>query len=294
MNVKKFGYHLLAVVLVIPLAPMINRMIPEMMIGSFNADLFAAILLSLVMVRLMLWLCKPLLIPASLLLGILILINTLNQSYTVSSVVKDYKQLVAYNWDNRTRKEKGLYLVKPSLFDTEVERAVKGIKHQIIFNDSAIRSFAVKESTAYFADKYGKYGPTARYLSLFKYINNHFHYVPDPKKSEYYATPLETIENGIAGDCDDHTILMISALGAIGAKTRMVLTENHVYPELYCANKTEFLQLKSAIMELFQKDRPQGLFYREENDSYWINLDYSAPYPGGPYANNKAYAVEEF
>lgn len=294
MNVKEFGYHLLAVVLVVPLAPLINRMIPELMIGSYNVDLYAAILLSLVMVRLMLWLCKPLLIPASLLLGVLMLINTLSQTYTVSSVVKDYKQLVAYNWDNRTRKEKGLYLVKPSLFDTEVERAVKGIKHQINSNDSTIRNFAVKESTAYFTDKYGKYGPTARYLSLFKYINSHFHYVPDPKKREYYATANETIENGIAGDCDDHTILMISALGAIGAKTRMVLTEDHVYPELYCANKTEFLQLQAAIMDLFEKEHPQGLFYREENDTYWINLDYSAPYPGGPYTNNKAYAVEEF
>lgn len=294
MNVKAFSYHLLAVVLVIPLAPMLNRLIPEMMIGGFNADLFTAILLSLVIVRLILWLCKPLLIPASLLFGILILANTFNQRYTVSSVVKEYKQLVAYNWDNRTRKEKGLYIVKPSLFDTEVERAVKGMKHQILLNDSAIRNFAVKESIAYFSDKYGEYGLTARYLSLFKYINNHFHYVPDPKKTEYYATPMETIENGIAGDCDDHTILMISALGAIGAKTRMVLTEDHVYPELYCANKKEFLQMQSAIIDLFQKDQPHGLFYREENSAYWINLDYSAPYPGGPYTNEKAYAVEEF
>lgn len=294
MNVKEFGYHLLAVVLVIPLAPMINRMIPEMMIGSFNADLFAAILLSLVLVRLLLWLCKPLLIPASLLLGVLMLINTLNQTYTVSSVVKDYRQLVSYNWDNRTRKEKGLYLVKPSLFDTEVERAVKGMKRQIVFNDSAIRNFAVKHSTTYFTDTYSKYGPTARYLSVFKYINSKFKYVPDPKKREYYATPTETIENGLSGDCDDHTILMISALGSIGAKTRMVLTEDHVYPELYCANKQEFLQLQTAIMDLFEKDHPQGLYFREENEAYWINLDYSAPYPGGPYTNNKAYAIEEF
>ena len=294
MNVKDFGYHLLAVVLVIPLAPMINRMIPEMIIGSFNADLFAAILLSLVIVRLILWLCKPLLIPASLLLGVLMMINTLNQTYTVSTVVKDYRQLVSYNWDNRTRKEKGLYLVKPSLFDTEVERAVKGIRLQIVFNDSAIRNFAVKNSTKYFNDKYSKYGPTTRYLSVFKYINSNFKYVPDPNKREYYATPSETIDNGLSGDCDDHTILMISALGSIGAKTRMVLTEDHVYPELYCASKQEFLQLQSAIMDLFEKDHPQGLYYREEKDAFWINLDYSAPYPGGPYANNKAYAIEEF
>ncbi len=264
------------------------------MIGSFNADLFLAILLALVFVRLVLWLFKPLIIPSFVMIALIMFFNIYSNTYTVSGMVTDYRNLVSSNWDNRMKKDKNLYIVKPSLFDSEVEKAVKGMKSQMNFKDSMVRNFAVKYSTAYFDDEYKIYGPTVRYLSLFKYINHNFKYVQDPQKKEYYATPMETIENGMAGDCDDHTILMISALNAIGAKTRMVLTEDHVYPELYCGDRKSFLRLQSAIIDLFPQENFSGLYYREENGAFWINLDYSAHHPGGPYVNNKAYAVVEF
>ncbi|HLO81846.1 MAG TPA: transglutaminase domain-containing protein [Chitinophagaceae bacterium] len=291
---EDFFYHMLAVLCIVPLAPMINRVIPPVMIGNFNADLFVAILMALAFVRIVLWLFKPLIIPSFVMIALVMLFNTYANTYTVSGMVTDYKNLVTINWENRMKKDKNLFLVKPSLFDTEVEKAVKGMKAQMNFKDSTVRNFAVKYSTAYFEDEYKNYGPTVRYLSLFKHINHNFKYVQDPLKKEYYATPMETIENGMAGDCDDHTILMISALNCIGAKTRMVLTEDHVYPELYCGDKKSFLRLQSAIIDLFPQENFSGLYYREENGEYWINLDYSAHHPGGPYVNNKAYAVVEF
>jgi hypothetical protein len=291
---KDFLYHLVAMLCVIPLAPMINRVIPPLMVGSFNADLVIAILLSLAFVRFVLWLFKPLIIPSFVMIAVIMVFNMYARTYTVSSMVTDYRNMVSSNWGNRMKKEKNLYLVKPSLFDSEIEKAVKGMKSQMNFADSTVRSFAVKRSTQYFKDSYKNYGPTVRYLSLFKYINRNFNYVADPLKREYYASPMETIANDLAGDCDDHTILMISALNAIGAKTRMVLTEDHVYPELFCGNKDQFLKTQTAIKELFPHEQVSGLFYREENGNFWLNLDYSARHPGGPYANNKAYAVVEF
>jgi Transglutaminase-like superfamily len=291
---ENFFYHLVAVLCIVPLAPMINRVIPPIMIGGFNADLFLAILLSLGFVRFVLWVFKPLIIPSFVMIALIMLFNVYARTYTVSSMVSDYRNLVNYNWENRMKKDKNLFIVKPSLFDSEVERAVKGMRSQMNFKDSILRNFAVKYSTAYFNEQYKLYGPTVRYLSLFRHINGNFKYVQDPVKNEYYASPMETIDNGLAGDCDDHTILMISALNTIGAKTRMVLTEDHVYPELYCGDKNSFLKLQSAIIELFPQENFSGLYYREENGNYWINLDYSAHHPGGPYINNKAYAVVEF
>jgi hypothetical protein len=47
-------------------------------------------------------------------------------------------------------------------------------------------------------------------------------------------------------------------------------------------------------MQLFPQENFNGLYYREESGQFWLNLDYSAHHPGGPYANNKAYAVVEF
>ena len=74
----------------------------------------------------------------------------------------------------------------------------------------------------------------------------------------------------------------------------MVLTENHVYPELFCGDKKKFMQIQEAITHLFSTENFSGLYYREENGNYWINLDYTAHHPGGPYVDNKAYAIVEF
>jgi hypothetical protein len=286
--------YALAVATIIPLAPIINRVIPPIFLGGYNADLILAILIAALFVRVVLWLFKPLIIPSFIMVVLIMLFNSFTNTYTVSSVVMDYKKMVSSNWSNKDKKEKDLFLVKPSLFDTEVEKSVKGMKAKINVIDSGVRNFAVNHATTYFNEAYRDYGATARYLSLFKYINGNFKYVPDPLKDEYYASPMETIENGLAGDCDDHTILMISSLKAIGAKTRMVLTVDHVYPELYCGNKESFLRIQHAIAELFPQENFEGLYYREEDGNFWLNLDYSARHPGGPYANNKAYAIVEF
>ena len=297
-NKRKFAWefflHLLGLLTIIPLAPMINRVIPPLMIGRFNADLLIAITIAFLFVRFVLWVFKPLIIPAFLMVGLIFLFNMFTNTYTVSSVVMDYKNLVMSNWQNRAKKEKDLFLVKPSLFDSEVDKAVKGMKSKINQKDSLVRKFAIKHAVQYFDDAYRQYGNTVRILSLFKYINQNFKYVSDPIRDEYYATPMETIDAGLAGDCDDHTILMIAALKSIGAKTRMVLSVDHVYPELYCGNKASFLKIQSAVTDLFSQENFTGLYYREENGEYWLNLDYSAHYPGGPYVSNKAYAVVEF
>lgn len=72
---RDFLYHLVAMLCIIPLAPMINRVIPPLMIGSFNADLFVAILLSLLFVRFVLWLFKPLIIPSFVMIALIMIFN---------------------------------------------------------------------------------------------------------------------------------------------------------------------------------------------------------------------------
>jgi transglutaminase-like putative cysteine protease len=290
----EFFLNLLGLLTIVPLAPMVNRVIPPILIGSFNADLLIAVTISFLFVRFVLWIFKPLIIPSFLMVGVIFLINMFTNTYTVSGIVTDYKNLVVNNWNKRSKKEKDLFLVKPSLFDSEVDKAVKGMTAKINQRDSLVRKFAVSNAVKYYTDSYRQYGNVVRILSLFRYINHNFKYVSDPLRDEYYASPMETIDAGLAGDCDDHTILMIAAMKSIGAKTRMVLSVDHVYPELYCGNKASFLKFQSAILQLYSQENLTGLYYREENGEYWLNLDYSARYPGGPYANNKAYSVVEF
>ena len=133
----------------------------------------------------------------------------------------------------------------------------------------------------------GKYGSVARYLSLFKYINRNFNYVPDVHRDEYFATARETIENGLGGDCDDHSILMASCMMSIGAKCRLVIVDGHMYPELYAGDKDAFEVMQQAIVQLFTDQRIKNIFYHESDGGYWINLDYTARHPGGYYMNDK-------
>ncbi len=291
---RNFLFNLLGLLTVIPLAPLVNRIIPPIIIGNFNADLVVAILISFVFIRFILWIFRPLIIPSFIMVVVVVLFQFFAHSYNLQSMVNDYRNMVMQNWKNKDKKEKELFLIKSSLFDTDVEMAVKGMKSKMNYKDSVVRNFAVTHSLDYFDEAYPKYGFYVRFLSLFKYINSNFKYVSDAQRDEYYATARETIESKLGGDCDDHTILMISTMRAIGAKCRMVLSVDHVYPELLCGDKQNFLKFQNAITDLFYDQPFSGLYYREENGQYWINLDYTARHPGGPYVDNKAYAVVEF
>lgn len=293
-RMEDFLMHTIGLLTVIPLAPLLNRIIPPILIGSFNADMILAVLLAYGFVRFILWIFKPLIVPAFVMVCLIMVFNSFTQTYNLRSMVNDYKNFVQQSWQDKDKKQKDLYLVKGSLFDTEVDMAVKGMKGKIDHRDSVVRNWAVTHSLDHFDDHYHRYGYYVRFLSLFKHINQQFRYVPDAQRDEYYATARETIEAKMGGDCDDHTILMISAMRAIGAKCRMVLSTDHVYPELNCGDKQSFLRMQSAITDLFADQPFTGLYYREENGQYWINLDYSARHPGGPYVSNKAYAVVEF
>jgi len=167
------------------------------------------------------------------------------------------------------------------------------MRERINYQDSLVRNFSVQHSLDYFDAYWYKYGKIVRFLSLFKYINNNFKYVLDSRRDEYFATPRETILNGLGGDCDDHSLLMTSCLQSIGARCRIVLIKGHAYPELYCGNKEEFEAMKQAIILLFPKPPIKEIYYHELKGEYWINLDYSARHPGGPYLNDKVYALIE-
>jgi hypothetical protein len=225
-------------------------------------------------------------------LGVVLLYNQFNNGYGLKSMIRDYRSMVENNWGKNDNKEKSL-VVTPSFFDGPLTKTVKTLQSKVDYKDSVVRNFAVQRSLEYFDDYHMKYGSMVRVLSLFKYINSNFKYVSDSERDEYFAGPRETILNGMGGDCDDHTLLMVSALKAIGGHVRMVLTEGHLYPELLCGDQKSFERMQQAIVYLFGNEAIDNMYYHEQNGQYWINLDYSAKYPGGPYVSEIAYAIIE-
>ncbi len=277
----------------IPLAPFINRFIPPLVVAEWNMDLVISMLVSFLFIRLILWLFKPLIIAMLILMAALFLYNLFSTGYSFSDVLQDYKSVVRNNWGTKDSKQEDMLTINPAIFENYGNKTARNIRNKLDPSDSIVRNFSVQHSIDHFDEYYNKYGSVTRYLSLFKYINNNFKYVSDSKRDEYFAAPRETILNGMGGDCDDHSILMMSCLESIGARCRIVLVTGHAYPELYCGTKKDFEEMQSAIIHCFRDLKIKEFHYHENQGAYWINLDYTARRPGGPYMNDMVIAFIE-
>lgn len=289
-HTRKVLLVILSIIAVIPLAPLINRYIPPLVLGDWNLDLTVSIILAGTLTFLTLRLFRFLLLPAVGLLILVLIYNQLTNGYGFGNMIRDYKTMVQNNWGKKEQKEIDLVL-RPTFFDGPLTKTVKALQSKVNASDSLVRNYAVKHSVASFDEYYPKYGSQVRLLSLFKHINSNFKYVSDSERDEYFATARETIQNGMGGDCDDHTILMVTCMKAIGAHCRMILTDGHLYPELLCGDEKQFEMMQQAVIHLFGNEAIDNMYYHEQNGQYWINLDYTARYPGGPYVSETAYAI---
>jgi hypothetical protein len=126
-------------------------------------------------------------------------------------------------------------------------------------------------------------------FAVFKEIRNHWNYVNDPKGTEYIASASESLQH-FSGDCDDHAILMAACIKAIGGTPRIIHTGGHLYPEMLIGQKKD---LETAIYlikeELFiQESYNQQIHYHiDERGQIWLNLDYTATYPGGKFMSEE-------
>jgi hypothetical protein len=289
-HTRKVLLVILSIIAVIPLAPLINRYIPPLVLGDWNLDLTVSIILAAALTFLTLRLFRFLLLPAVGLLILVLIYNQLTNGYGFGNMLRDYKTMVQNNWGKKEQKEIDLVL-RPTFFDGPLTKTVKNLQSKVHPTDSLVRNYAVRHSVESFDEYYPKYGSQVRLLSLFKHINSNFKYVSDSERDEYFATAKETIQNGLGGDCDDHTILMVTCMKAIGAHCRMILTDGHLYPELLCGDEKQFEMMQQAVIHLFGNEAIDNMYYHEQNGQYWINLDYTARYPGGPYVSETAYAI---
>jgi hypothetical protein len=289
-HTRKVLLVLLSILAVIPLAPLINRYIPPLVLGDWNLDLTVSIILAAALTFLTLRLFRFLLLPAVGLLILVLIYNQLTNGYGFGNMIRDYKSMVQNNWGKKEQKEIDLVL-RPTFFDGPLTKTVKALQSKVQPTDSVVRNWSVKYSLESFDEYYPKYGSQVRLLSLFRHINSNFKYVSDSERDEYFATAKETIQNGLGGDCDDHTLLMVTCMKAIGAHCRMILTDGHLYPELLCGDEKQFEMMQQAVIHLFGNEAIDNMYYHEQNGQYWINLDYTARYPGGPYVSETAYAI---
>lgn len=131
----------------------------------------------------------------------------------------------------------------------------------------------------------GNFNP-GQICEIFDYCYKKWRYVNDPNGQEYLASASESIANYLTGDCDDFAILMASCFLAIGADVCVNTGRNpnggHAFTEV------DISQFDSSDVLVTIKDRFSSysisqLHTRSANGKVWLNLDWQAAYPGGPY-----------
>lgn len=220
----------------------------------------------------LLWACL-------LYLGVLTF-GSLTHGYGFSQLIRDYRFLI-YHY-NRTPEVHHLVSARLKPFHQK-EKVLRAIDYQ----KPSVRQFAVLAATKHFADlSYPRENRVLVHsLAVFKEINTHWKYIHDPKSRDYFAPASESVML-LAGDCDDHSILMAAAIHAIGGSARLVHTEGHMYPELRLGPIAELDNIHQLIREKLFPKETEGKelnYHTDENGDVWINLDYTANYPGGPY-----------
>ena len=134
------------ILIIIPLAPFICRFIPPVMIDQLNIDLVIAFIAAVIIVRLMIWIVKPLVLPALLLVCIVLVYNQLSdkEDYTFKNIAAGYKMLVTQNWNVREQKQTDQLSFNPHLFENIQERTTRLILEKVQYGDSVVRNFSVK------------------------------------------------------------------------------------------------------------------------------------------------------
>lgn len=121
-------------------------------------------------------------------------------------------------------------------------------------------------------------------------VRGRWSYVNDPRGDEYFARASETIDNEMVGDCDDFAILLVAMVEAIGADARVVMSDGerggHAYAEVCVPGEPERVvsDLQAHYRRQRSRTRVREVHYRTDGTCrVWLNLDWSAEVPGGPY-----------
>ncbi|MHA3789362.1 transglutaminase domain-containing protein [Flavobacterium hauense] len=238
----------------------------------------------LVAIQLVLRLMKHILIVCIFLYLIALLYGSVFGNYGFNKVYEDYRSMVYTMADDPNPQDIIISKLLPFPNKSKIIDAVE-------FDNPAVRNFALMATTKYFRDVkgYRKQRRMIQCFAVFKEIRNRWNYVDDPKGQEYIASASESIQH-FSGDCDDHAILMSAAIRAIGGTPRIIHTGGHLYPEMLIGTKADLETANYLIKEILFVEESRGKeihYHIDERGQIWLNLDYTAMYPGGRFMSEE-------
>jgi len=215
---------------------------------------------------------------------ILLLFGTLSGRYGFQSVFEDYRSMVYTMSEDPYPQDIIISKLLPFPNKSKILDAIE-------YQNPRIRNFAIMATSKHFRDVKGYYDihTIIQSFAVFKEINSRWNYVSDPKGRDYIAKATESLQY-LSGDCDDHSVFMAACIKSIGGTTRLIHTKGHIYPELYIGTQKDLEQINYAIKKVLfpAESKNQTLNYHiDERGDVWLNLDYTAKYPGGPFMNEE-------
>lgn len=219
---------------------------------------------------------------------ILLIYGTVFGGYGFKTVFSEYNSMLYSMYNNPYPQDIILKKLLPFPNKSKIENGVD-------FNNPKVRNFAIMATSKYFKkiDGYENYRTIIQTFAIFKEINSNWNYVHDPKNQDYIASASESVKY-LSGDCDDHSILMAACIRSIGGTPRLIHTDGHIYPEILIGNQTDLETINFLIKnELFSlESKNQSIHYHiDERNQIWLNLDYTAKYPGGPFMSEEILGI---
>lgn len=250
----------------------------------FKIDRIVLFIFILAIIQLVLRAMRKITLISIFLYLIALFYGTIFGGYGFGSVFEDYQSMIYTMQDNPNPQDIILSRLLPFPNKSKIINAIE-------YENPKVRNFAIMATSKYFKNikGYSEYRTLIQCFAVFKEINSRWNYVSDPKGHEYIAKASESILY-LSGDCDDHSILMASCVKAIGGIPRLIHTGGHLYPEILIGKKSDLESINFLIKkELFvEESKGKQLHYHvDERGQVWLNLDYTATYPGGPFMNEE-------
>ncbi len=273
----------LNILIAIPVFIIIHQNIvnPEWIIHLDRIFLFLFII---VIIQLILRALKTIIIICIALYLIALLFGSFSGNYGFVTVFEDYRYMVYSMTDSPNPQD--IIISKLLPFPNKYK-----ILNAIEYENPKVRDFSLLAISKNFKEVHGypKYRNIIQCFAIFKEINKKWDYVNDPKGREYIATANESLKY-FSGDCDDHSILMASCIKSIGGTPRLIHTGGHIYPEILIGTKTDLETINYLIKKVLfvEESKRKTIHYHiDERGQVWLNLDYTAKYPGGPFMSEE-------
>lgn len=270
---------LLNILIAIPVFLIIHQNIIEFN-WPLNLDRIILFIGILIIIQLILRTLKTIIVIFIFLYLISLIYGTLFGEYGFQRVFEDYRSMIFSMQENPHPEDLIISKLLPFPNKSKIIDAVD-------FSNPKVRNFALYATTKHFKDikGYSKDRKLIQYFAVFKEIKQRWNYVNDPKGREYIAAASESLQH-FSGDCDDHAILMSASIKAIGGTPRIIHTGGHLYPEILIGDKNDLETAVYLIKEVLfvEESKNQEIHYHiDERGKIWLNLDYTATFPGGPF-----------